>query len=80
MRKNKLQTTLKVYWDKKADCFAWKYPCKQGNYLAYDISKFMLELMKDENYIDFNFKTFKCTIEVTKEKYEELVKDPPIKY
>lgn len=72
MSKDKIQTTLKIYWDKKADCFAWKYPCRQGNYLGYDISKFVHGLMKDSDYQDFDFKTFKCTIEVTKEKFEEL--------
>lgn len=80
MTKDKIQTTLKVRWNKKENCFGWKYPCRQGNCLGYDISKFIQELMKDKNYQDFDFKTFKCTIEITKEKYEALVKEPPLHY
>lgn len=78
--KKKIKTALKVRWNKKENCFGWEFPCRQGNFLGYDISKFVQELMKDSDYQDFDFKTFKCTVEITKDKYEELLKEPPVRY
>lgn len=75
--KNKILNKLTVKWNKKENCFGWKYPCRQGDGLGYEISSFMNKLMKDYNWKDFDFTTLKVTIEVTAEKYKDLVKNPP---
>ena len=47
--KNKILNKLTVKWNKKESCFGWKYPCRQGDGLGYEISCFMNKLMKDYN-------------------------------
>lgn len=73
----KIRNKLKIKWSKKEKCFAWQYPCRQGCFLGADIVDFMRKLMKDPDWKDFDFTTLKLTIEVTSEKYEDLVKNPP---
>ena len=80
MSKDKIQTTLKVRWSKKENCFEFLYPCRQGKFLGYEIARFMQQLIKKNEFEDFDLKTFKCTVEITKEKYEKLVKEPPLRY
>ena len=75
--KNKILNKLTVKWSKKENCFWWQYPCRQGCFLGADIADFMSKLKKDPDWKDFDFTTLKLTIEVTPEKYEDLVKNPP---
>ena len=72
MSKDKIQTKLKVSWNKKENCFGWEFPCRQGNFLGYEIAKFMQELIKKNMYDDFDLKTFECTVKITKSKLEEM--------
>ena len=55
--KNKILNKLTIKWNKKENCFGWKYPCRQGDGLGYEISIFMNELMKDYNWKDFDFES-----------------------
>ena len=79
MDKNKIQKVLRVNWNKKENCFGFSYPCRQGKFLGYEVAVFMQELIKKGLYSDFDLKSFKCTVELTEEKYEQLVKEPPLR-
>lgn len=75
--KNKPIKNLTIKWNKKENYFGWKYPCRQGHSLGYEICKAINKIMEDPDWSDFDFKTLKLTIKVTPEKYEYLVKNPP---
>lgn len=74
---NKPIKKLTVKWSKKKKCFCWQYPCIQGCFLGADIVAFMSKQMKNPDWEDFDFRTLKLTIEVTPEKCEDLIKNPP---